>query len=256
MDIAQLVHRALQTFGVRTFPPLSKELRNSERVFLAPPLTPDLVTAIRLIAPQLHLTKSEKSRAFWEANQNGACWAEYNAIAPLFHSMQRPARILEIGPGMGRSLIFFSKRLGWENSEIHAYDGDGMTAKYTMLGPRSEDSFCGNINMLRYVLEFNGIGNVTIFNSRDIQLAELPGPYDFLYSFYSIGYHWSLEHFLGDLMRLMNDTSVALFTVPSEFSPFPDLERLPYRIIYQKTAWPKNGRARILVLGKKAIPNW
>jgi hypothetical protein len=110
--------------------------------------------------------------------------------------------------------------------------------------------------MLKHVLEFNAIHNVTMYNARDIQLSQLPGPYDFLYSFHSIGFHWSLEHFLDDLLQLMDDTSVAVFTVPSEFRPFPRLETLSYRIITWKTVCPKDGSLKLLVIGKKAIPDW
>jgi hypothetical protein len=49
--------------------------------------------------------------------------------------MPQPGKILEIGPGLGRSLVFFSKKMGWETSEIHAYEGEGSTTKYTTLGP-------------------------------------------------------------------------------------------------------------------------
>ena len=254
MGITQLILQGLRAFGIERFPPLNQELTRLERLFLVPALTADLVAAIRLIAPQFNLTTSEKSRIFLEANQNAACWGEYKALAPLFHSMQRPAKILEIGPGLGRSLVFFSKKLGWQNSEIHAYEGDGSTTKYTILGPRFKDSFCGNIDMLRYMLEFNGIDNVTIFNARDIQLEAL-GPYDFLYSFYSIGFHWSLEYFLDDLTHLMDDTSVAVFTVPRDFIPFSTLERLSYRILEWDTTRPKD-RLKLLIVGKKAIPSW
>jgi len=252
----KLIQRGQRAFGIKTLPPLDEKLARLEQIFRAPPFTQELVASIKLISPQFDLTTSEKCRAFWQADQNGACWGEYNALTRLLHSMPRPAKILEIGPGLGRSLVFFSKKLGWESSEIHTYEGEGGTTKYTLLGPRFEDSFCGNMIMLRYVLEYNAIHNVTIFNARDIQMAELPGPYDFLYSFYSIGFHWSLEHFLSDLLYLMNDKSVAVFTIPNEFTPFPKLKDLSYRVIDWKTVWPKDGRLKMLIIGKKSIPNW
>ena len=227
-----------------------------ERVFRAPPLTPELVTAIRLISPQFVFEATEKHRRIWEADQNGACWGEYEALAPLFRAMPTPKKILEIGPGMGRSLVFFSRKLGWGSSEIHAYEGEGSSTRYTQMGPRGDDSYCGNIPVLRSVLEFNGIRNVRVFNAAEVQLTDLPGPYDFLYSFYSIGFHWSLEHFLSDLLPLLHDRSVAVFTVPQEFRPFPELEELPHRILDWKTVWPKDGRLKLLVLGKAALPDF
>jgi hypothetical protein len=256
MGINKIIHHMRRAFGIKTLPRLDKELAGMERTFYAPPLTPELVAAIKMISPQFVLTSSEKCRTFWEADQNGACWGEYNALIPLFRSLPRPTKILEIGPGLGRSLVFFSKKLGWENSEIHAYEGEGDTTKYTILGPRFKDSFCGNISMLRCVLDYNAVNNVTIFNAGDIQIAELPGPYDFLYSFYSIGFHWSLRHFLGDILHVMDDKSVAVFTIPNKFSLFPELKDLSYKIVDWKTVWPKHGKLKMLVIGKTSIPSW
>lgn len=235
---------------------LNEELAGNERIFKSPPLTLELVRAIKLISPQFDLTTNEKSREFWEADQNGCCWGEYNALASLFHAMPKPSKILEIGPGMGRSLVFFSKKLGLVDAMVHAYEGEGVTTRYTTLGPRFRDSFCGNLAMLRYVLEFNAINNVKIFNANAIELSGLPGPYDFLYSFYGIGFHWSLEYFLADILRLMDDHSVAVFTIPIFFTPFPGLNKLSYRIIEWKTVWPKDLWLKMLIIGKKSLPNF
>ena len=231
--------------------PLDRRLANMERVFHAPPLTPELVGAIRLISPQLEFDTSEKCRLTWEKDQNGACWGEYEALAPLLASLPRPQRILEIGPGLGRSVVFFSKKLEWGASEIQLYEGNGSTTKYDLMGPRFEDSFCGNIPMLRYVLDYNGIQNATILDAARSKLSELPGPYDLLYSFYSIGFHWSLEPFLDDLLKLMHDGSTAIFTIPQEFKPFPRLTQLSYRIIDWKAVWPKDISHKMLVLSNK-----
>lgn len=255
IDVKSQMKRVLRRLGITKLPELDERLSTQERVFKAPPLTRELVAAIKLISPHCDLFTNERSREYWEADQNGACWGEFEALAPLFNSMPQPGKILEIGPGLGRSLIFFSKKMGWETSKIHVYEGEGSTTKYMSLGPRFKDSFCGNIDMLNYVLEFNSINNLTIFNARDIQLSQLPAPYDFVYSFYGIGFHWSLEHFLDDLSLLMNDTSVAVFTVPSEFKPFPRLETLSYRIITWKTVCPKDGSLKLLVIGNKTIPD-
>jgi len=251
-----LIRRAKQSIGLRRVPELDKRLAGMERIFRAPPLTKELVAAIKLIAPHFDFTTREKYRAIWEADQNGSCWGEYQALAPLFRAMPVPARILEIGPGMGRSLVFFSKKLGWESCEIHTYEGDGSIEKYRLIGPRFEDSFCGNITMLKYVLEYNGIHNVTIFNAKDTRLLNLPKPYDFLYSFYGIGFHWSLEHFLDDILSLLHDQAIAVFTVPNHFTTFPRLEELSYRIIDWKTVWPKDGCLKMLVLSKQTLPIW
>lgn len=81
----------------------------------------------------------------------------------------------------------------------------------------------------------------------------LPGPYDLLYSLYGIGFHWLLEHFLADLLPLFHDRSVAVFTVPREFRPFPGLEGVSHRVVDWKTAWPKEGWLKLLILTKPVL---
>ena len=109
MDLAGILNRCLRALGRDSLPPLNPDLTSLERVFRAPALTPELIAAIRLISPQFNLTDSEKSREYWEADQNGCSWGECNALAPLFRSMQRPARILEDRPRPGTSLRFSAR---------------------------------------------------------------------------------------------------------------------------------------------------
>jgi SAM-dependent methyltransferase len=254
-NIQGIALRARTLIGLRPAVKLDERLGDMERVFLAPPLTDELVATIRLISPHHRLSTNDKDRALWEADNNGACWGEYEALASIFRSMKRPAKVLEIGCGLGRSLVFFNKKLHSEGCQFHAYEGEGRKTRYTTLGPRFEDSYCGNLSMLRYVLQYNAIQNVTIFNAKEVRLSELPGPYDFVYSFYGIGFHWALEHFLGDLLPLLHDRSLAVFTVPSRFAPFRALETLSYRLIDWKTAWPKDGQLKLLVLSKRQLPD-
>lgn len=222
-------------------------------LFKAPSFTEELVQAIKLISPQFGLSIDERSRLFWEEDQNGACWGEYKALAPLFKAMPKPKKVLEIGPGLGRSVVFFYKKLGWEKSEIAVYEGEGNKTKYTILGPRFEDSFCGNFAMLQKVLSYNGLNNIILYDAAKIALKELPGPYDFIYSFYAIGFHWSLEHFLPDIAKLMHDKSIAVFTVPNNFAPFSQLEDFYYKIIDWQTMWPKAGSLKLLILSNSNI---
>lgn len=252
----KLIYRGLCALGITKQQFSNKEMLQPERVFNAPPLTRGLIKTIKRISPHLFLTKSEKSRILWECDQNGACWSEFKVLGPLFKKLPKPKKILEIGPGLGRSLVFLNKKLEWGQSEIHAYEGEGYTTKYTILGPRFEDSFCGDISMLKYVLEYNSINNVKIFNSKEVILTELPGPYDFIYSFYSVGYHWSLEYFLADLLLLMHEESVAAFIVPFSFVPFANLETLSYKIIECKPSGFEDRHFKMLIIGKKYLPEY
>lgn len=251
-----IVRRVRRAFGLSPARQLDPRLAAMEHVFLAPPLTAKLAAAIRLISPQFPVRPTESDRIFWETDQNGACWGEYEALAPLFRDLPPPAKVLEIGPGLGRSLVFFSKKLPWQAAQLHAYDGDGTRTRYTIQGPRFTDSFCGNLTQLRSVLDYNAVPNVTLFNAHQTLLASLPGPYDLLYSFYSVGFHWALEHFLADLLPLLGPRSVALFTVPQSFKPFPALDALSFRLIDYKPIWPPEAHLKLLVLSKDVLPEF
>ena len=153
--------------------------------------------------------------------------------------------------------MFFTKKLGWENSEIDLFEGEGKRTRYTSMGPRFDDSFCGTFSVLTAMLEHNGVHNATIQDAaaHEYRLDRLPGPYDLIYSFYSIGFHWGLEHFLDEIEGLMHDRSLGIFTVPAAFEPFPELERMKYRVIRWKPVWPKDMVHHMLVLSPGDLPD-
>ena len=72
---------------------LEPSLASKELLFEAPPFTPELVGAIKQIAPQFHLGPDEKSRDFWQRNQNGACWGEYQALLPYLGRIESPSKV-------------------------------------------------------------------------------------------------------------------------------------------------------------------
>lgn len=235
----------------RPLPKVNPRFANLERVFRWPPMTQELVRAVVLLAPHLEFFDfgpNETSRDFQESEQNAACWAEYECLKDTFLALPKPMRVLEIGPGLGRSLVFFSKKFGWQDTDLHTYEADGKTTKYTLLGPRFEDSFCGTISELRRVLDYNGITNVTIHDAKFVAMKDLPKPFDLLYGFYTIGYHWSLEHFLDEVLALIGKTGIAVFTVPQGFRPFVRLQQLPYRLIEKVRSFDEHSE-KLLILG-------
>ncbi|HYA96012.1 MAG TPA: hypothetical protein VEC95_07035, partial [Terriglobales bacterium] len=89
----------------------------------------------------------------------------------------------------------------------------------------------------------------------ETKLATLPGPYDLLYSFYSIGFHWSLELFLDDLLPLMHRKTVAIFTVKKDFLGFPRLKDFQCRVVDWKTVQrKKSARLGMLIISKGIDP--
>jgi hypothetical protein len=217
--------------------------------FRSPELTPALVATIKRVAPHLDADTSEQFRTIWERDQNGSCRGEYEALAPFLNRLS-PKRILEIGPGLGRSLIYFSKALGWHCSLIHAFEGNGDSIRYPILGPRSSDSYCGNITGLKRVLEFNHVKNVTIFDAASYALRALPGPYDLIYSFYSIGFHWAIEYFIEDLLPLIHFETVLVFTTPLNFVSPHQLSDFHHKIIRWRTVTPSKPYLSLLLLSR------
>ena len=231
---------------------LEPYLAKKELVFRAPQLSPQLVAAIKLISPQFHLRTDERSRRFWELNQNGLCWGEFEALAPLLEASPRPERVLDIGPGMGRSVIFFKRHMGWQEVPYHLYESSGESTNYTKAGPRFDDSFCGSLDHLKNLLAFNEVENIEIFDASSLEarLDRLPGPYDFIYSFFAVGFHWSLEHFLPEILELMHEDSIGAFTLHPRFDRFDQIQGAPYRVVRFRRSWPRGRWSDLLVLSK------
>ena len=212
---------------------LSRALVGKEFYFRAPSLDDELVRAVKAITPQFSLSLDEPSRRVWELSQNGSSWAEYEALAPLLDGMAEPERILEIGPGMGRSVVFLSRHLGWSRATFDLYEGDGEARKYPLNAPRSEESFCGDLEQLRRVLDFNQVENYRLIDAAEsgFRLDGLAGPYDLVYSFYGVGFHWSLADFWEEIQGLLAPSGVAVFTVHHSFEEFPQLRDTPHRYV-------------------------
>jgi hypothetical protein len=237
---------------------MTKELVERARedvVFEAPPLDDDLVRTIRALAPHTDLSPDEESRKRWELDQNASCFGELEALGPLLGGIPTPRRVLELGPGLGRSAVFFSRKLGWRETEWHFYDatGDDRPVPYTTLGPRSRHSFYGDLANLERCLRFNGLTNYRLFDAKKVDFTKetLPGPYDVVFSLFAIGFHWSLRHFLDDVLGVMGQNAVAFFTVPNDFEAFDALQELSTNIVACKVAWPENATVKILTLRKE-----
>ncbi len=205
---------------------LDPRAASAEQLFLAPPFTEEVVAAIRLISTRLPLKADEASRLLWQSESNAASEAEYEALLPLFAEVEKPKRVLEIGPGFGRSVVFFSKKGLFAGSEISLYDANGTSTRYKQKyyehPPQWPDtsSFCGNLPLLQTMLDYNGVKQYEIFDAQQLPLAALPGPYDLIYGFYSIGFHWSLEYYLDDLEALLHERTFAGLYSEQEFSSF------------------------------------
>lgn len=226
-----------------------------EIVFNVPPFNRRIIQAINLISPQYVLQVDEQSRRFWQAYENACCWAEYEVLSKYLLTIPKPGKCLEIGPGMGRSIVFFTKKLNWQETAFHLYESAGKHMKYTMGGPRFTDSFCGTIEILEDFLKYNNVENYRIFDACKLEykLSNLPGPYDVIYCFYGIGFHWALENFIDEIFTLMHEKTLAFFIVHSNFEVFKKLKKVNFKIIDYMAAYPANNIYKMLLMSKGAI---
>jgi hypothetical protein len=238
---------------------LDSRAATAEQLFLAPPFTEDMVAAVRLISTRLPLKADEASRLLWQSESNAACEAEYEALSPLLEKLATPKRVLEIGPGFGRSVVYFHKK-GLLGSEISLYDANGTSTRYKQKyyehPPQWPDttSFCGNLTLLQTMLEYNGVTQYQILDAEKLPLAALPGPYDLIYGFYSIGFHWSLEYYLDDLAPLLQEHSVLVCTLNKNFHPFPRLQQFSTRVLACREIKKNASPLRLLALSKAPLP--
>lgn len=207
--------------------------RDPPRVVRVPPLDQAFVDAIKLIAPQYtSLTCNEDSRQFWELDQNNSCWTEEAALGSLLTAMPRPGRILEIGPGFGRSAIFVGLR-HFPEAQFDLFDAAGKQTKYELLGHRYADSFCGDLGLLRRCLDFNQVSRCRILDAA-LTNGRIPmpeAPYDFVYSFYAVGFHWDLDHWLDELLAVGGPATLYAFLVPSHYEPSARVAALPHLLL-------------------------
>lgn len=240
---------------------LEPDFEQGEQLFLAPPFTPEVADAVRPIATQLPIRADERSRQLLQTSGNAMSQREYEALAPLFSGLPKSKRVLEVGPGIGRSVVYFQRKGVWdENAEVHLYDANGTQTKYKSKHfaqpPQWPDvsSFCGNLGVLKHFLDYNHITNCRIFNAAESPLGRLPGPYDLIYGFFSIGFHWSVEFYLDDLEKLLGNSGVLVCTLSKHFRPFARLKEFSVRIVACREIRKHAAPLSLLVLSKRELP--
>ncbi|MEJ2445710.1 MAG: hypothetical protein P8Y42_20060 [Exilibacterium sp.] len=119
-----------------------------------------------------------------------------------------------------------------------------------VMGDRMEDSFCGDFLVLERMLTFNQAKNWNIIDGRQNSLSALQNRYGLVYSFYAVGFHWSLEHFFDDVLGLLADDGIGVFLIPEQFEPFPTLDTVSWHRIPMDTVEESERRLGMLVLSK------
>ena len=184
---------------------LDPRAASAEQLFLAPPFTEDVVAAIRLISTRLPLRADEASRLLWQRKVMPPRKRSTRRCCRCLAEVEKPKRVLEIGPGFGRSVVFFTKRgLAEQRDQSLRRERNQHQVQAEILRPPSPVAgyvrlSAGTFRSSRPCWITTASNQYKIFDAQQLPLAALPGPYDLIYGFYSIGFHWSLEYYLDDL---------------------------------------------------------
>lgn len=234
-----------------------EQLESAPQLFIAPPFTEKVVESIRRISTRLSLKCDQASRLLWQQENNAASQSEYEALVPVFSKLPPFKSVLEIGPGFGRSAVFFSKMKMWNESAIlHLYDTNGQETKYKQkhyeTPPKWPDtsSFCGDLSFLRECLDYNGLRNYKIHDAAESQISSLPGPFDLIYAFYSVGFHWSLDYYLDDLLPMLDENGLLVCTLNKHFQMSSRLAEFETQIVEVRSLKKRSQPERILIFKK------
>ena len=78
------------------------------------------------------------------------------------------------------------------------------------------------------------------------------GPYDLIYSFYGVGFHWALADFWAEIRGLLAPSGVAVFTVHHSFEEFPELRRTPHCYVPFRRILAKDRPLNLLIIASSA----
>jgi len=243
---------------------INKDLR--ERVptyFRLPPMTERILRVYKRITPQFKgVGVDEKSRKFWELEQNASCLGEFEALEVLRD--REVSKVLDIGCGLGRSSVFAKRYFNWSGVDFHLYDDDmwdwgkgTKNGKYIggkkrwagRMEDRDERSFFSDLSVLQEILAYNGCNTFKVFDAQGFDYGFWGlGKYDVIWSFLAVGFHWDLRQFWGEIENLLNPGGVFIATVRTEFKIFEALESYKARFVKYQCAWPPKKRRKLLIV--------
>ena len=127
-------------------------------------------------------------------------------------STLNPARVLELGAGLGRVSVFLRKLYDWSSTNFYLLDGNSGDVQIAGLHEQVGKDF---YNLLEATSEYclaNGItkDKLHLINAEDaIDLKDVQ--FDLCYSFKSIGFHWPINHYLDTLHKNLRVNSYLFF---------------------------------------------
>jgi SAM-dependent methyltransferase len=134
---------------------------------------------------------------------------EFDVMAPYIGN---PARVLDLGCGLGRSSAYLNHMLPNDPHFIMA-DADTVPADTTIkTGWNPGAVYYNKLDMTRKFLAAHGVADCETFNITEQKFSMLQ-PVDLIMSFLSVGFHYPLEDCIDDLIPLLAPGGTMIFGV-------------------------------------------
>jgi len=153
-----------------------------------------------------------------EAKNKGAydlgSQTEYETIKNFIRNKKK---FLEVGCGLGRMSIYCNSQLDYKAEFILA-DSNGNPNKFKRYGWKPKDGYYNNLKLTEKFAKLNGLNNYKIFDMNKEDLLTLSG-IDVVMSFFSVGFHYPIEDYMGKLLTITNDNCVMIFGLANGIHP-------------------------------------
>lgn len=128
-------------------------------------------------------------------------------------SSTNPKNVLEIGGGIGRASVYFSKRYGWEETNFYMLDGNSGDTQICPVAGKGQKDFYNSFAATEEFCQANGIDKNRLFllDADNNEWENLPIKFDLIYSFLSIGFHWSIHLYLDRLHKFCTPNTRLIF---------------------------------------------
>lgn len=134
--------------------------------------------------------------------------SEYGLIK---NSIKSPKNVLELGCGLGRMSVYINSQL--QDDSIHYILADSTQyLEEPNHGWEPKGGFYNDLSLTKRFADDNGMTNFETFNLITTNITTLKN-IDLVMSFFSVGFHYSIESYLNDLLDITTDDCVMIFGI-------------------------------------------
>ena len=142
---------------------------------------------------------------------------EIESVKGYFENVS-PKNVLELGCGLGRVSAAFHKTFPlWAETNFYLLDGDSGTEQIAGISYDSDKSFYNSLKLTEEFCLINGIprNQIVLINAEHAEPFSLIEnvKFDFVYSFFAIGFHWPIDLYLERLLPHLNSGSILCFGI-------------------------------------------